>query len=537
MKKNKITQISRFSSILHFFATREGFVVGLILILSAFLRLYKIREYMTFLGDEGRDVLVVKHILEGNLVGLGPTASVGGFFLGPLYYYMMAPFLWLTHLDPVGPAIMIALFGVATVFLMYYFGKKYFDTPTALISSFLFAIAPLVLAYSRSSWNPNSMPFFTLLLVWFLYKSLITQSKKYFFIIGLIYGTLFQLHYITTFLGVFIVLALLLFDKKWKQFIVHCGLIFGGFIITMSAFLGFEVKHGFPNTRSVLNFMFGGTGETGFVFGKYTTIVGNVLFQLWGRVLTNYGETIRIDTLTQENGIILLWGCAIIIVAILSIGNFIRLYRNSFDKPEKKLQYSLIALWLFVSVLLFGFYKKPIYTYYLLFLYPLPFWFTAKLLVDIAQARTGKIIACIVGFLIVTPNVYYNQLRYPPNNQVNQMETIANFVLEKANGQPFNFALITGGNSDFAYRFFFEKEGNTPVTIQNTVLDPNRKSVTNQLFVVCESLPCQPLGNSLWEIAGFGRGEIEGKWDVSVVQIYMIGHYKGEATPSAQKAQ
>jgi len=44
---------------------------------------------MTFLGDEGRDVLIVYNILHGKLTLLGPTASVGGFFLGPIYYYLV----------------------------------------------------------------------------------------------------------------------------------------------------------------------------------------------------------------------------------------------------------------------------------------------------------------------------------------------------------------------------------------------------------------------------------------------------------------
>jgi len=41
-------------------------------------------------------------------------------------------------------------------------------------------------------------------------------------------------------------------------------------------------------------------------------------------------------------------------------------------------------------------------------------------------------------------------------------------------------------------------------------------------------LPCEPLGNSLWEVAGFGRAEIDQKWDVSVVQIYKLVQYKGK---------
>ena len=71
----------------------QNIPVLIILLLALYLRLYHISEYLTFLGDEGRDVLVVKHILGGDLTLLGPTASVGGFFLGPIYYYFMAPFL------------------------------------------------------------------------------------------------------------------------------------------------------------------------------------------------------------------------------------------------------------------------------------------------------------------------------------------------------------------------------------------------------------------------------------------------------------
>ena len=89
----------------------QKFALLLILLVAAFMRLYRIQDYMTFLGDEGRDVLVVYNILHGHLTLLGPTSSVGGFFLGPIYYYFMAPFLWLFNYNPVGPAVMVAFFG------------------------------------------------------------------------------------------------------------------------------------------------------------------------------------------------------------------------------------------------------------------------------------------------------------------------------------------------------------------------------------------------------------------------------------------
>ena len=143
----------------------------LILLLAAFLRLYRISDYMTFLGDEGRDVLIAKGILEGDFTLLGPRSSAGDFFMGPAYYYMITPFLWLSQLDPVGPAIMVALFSVATVYLIYLVGKKFFDTDAGLFAAGLYAVSPLVINYSHSSWNPNVLPFFALLLVYTIYSA------------------------------------------------------------------------------------------------------------------------------------------------------------------------------------------------------------------------------------------------------------------------------------------------------------------------------------------------------------------------------
>jgi hypothetical protein len=49
-----------------------------ILCFGAYLRLHKIDLYMTFLGDEGRDVMIVKRmIVDHKWTLLGPTASVG----------------------------------------------------------------------------------------------------------------------------------------------------------------------------------------------------------------------------------------------------------------------------------------------------------------------------------------------------------------------------------------------------------------------------------------------------------------------------
>jgi hypothetical protein len=155
-----------------------------------------------------------------------------------------------------------------------------------------------------------------------------------------------------------------------------------------------------------------------------------------------------------------------------------------------------------------------------------PFFLSANLInFFFSKGTFFKFFGGLLFAMLIGINLSGIPFRYPPNKQLEQAKTISRFILEKAEGKPFNFALITGGNSDHAYRYFFTLWGNPPVVIQNFEVDPARKTVTNQLFVVCESLPCHPLGNPLWEIAGFGRAEISGSWDVSVVKVYKLVHY------------
>src|ERR1035437_7729351 len=160
----------------------QNILLPIIILIAAFLRLYRIQDYMTFFGDEGRDVLVAYNILHGHLTLLGPTSSVGGFFLGPIYYYFMVPF-----------------FGIATVFLIYIVGKDFFNAKVGLIAALIYAISPLVITYSRSSWNPNPMPFFSLLILYLLYKAVKKSSLKLFFAVGILFGIAMQLHYLAIF--------------------------------------------------------------------------------------------------------------------------------------------------------------------------------------------------------------------------------------------------------------------------------------------------------------------------------------------------
>ncbi len=502
-------------------------ILFVILLVGAYLRVYKISEYMTFLGDEGRDVLVVKRmIVDGKFTLLGPTASVGGFFLGPIYYYFMLPFLWLWRLDPSGPAVMVAIFGIATIYIVYLAGKNFFNDWVGLIAAGLYAVSPLVIAYSRSSWNPNPVPFFSILLMYLLWRATFSKRLVVYGGIGIVLGIGLQLHYLFSFLFLVVAAYTLLFAKP-ESLLRTFVAVGAGFILGYFPFLLFEVRHGFPNTQTVIRFLLTGK-DTGFQFMTFVQNINDVTFRLFGRLLLRFPQPEWWYRYTVWQKWAWLTGTRLSIFMSVVTVVFLLFQRRLDVRQRRALQ--LLSVWFVTTIVLFGFYKRAIYDYYFGIVFPLPFLLIGLIFWLIARRNVfGKALT----FFAVGGLVFFNwqgrPFLFPPNNQLSQAKNIAAIALSKTEGKPFNFALITGQNSDYAYRYFFEVWGRAPVTIENEINDPRRRTVTDQLIVICE-LPksmCQPLGNSLWEIAGFGRAEIAGVWDASFITIYRLIHYTG----------
>ncbi len=482
-------------------------LIILIILIGAFFRLYRIREYMIFLGDEGRDVLVVKRMLiDHKFTLLGPITSVGSMYIGPIYYYFMAPFLFLFRFDPVGPAVMVALFSIATIWLIYYLTRQYLSTRSALISSFLYAISPLTIIQGRSSWNPNIVPFFSLLIIYGLLKTVVDKKYGYLLLVGLAFGICVQLHYISLMFIPIIICSLLLlkFKLPLKYYFYLCG----GFLLTWSPFLAFEIRHEFTNIRAVINFLsFGGKSSVLGLSAIFSTMSDILIRLFWRLVVIESAEMTKL------------------LLVFLSLGLGLYYYRSK-NKPPAL---AILFIWFFIGLLSFGLYKGIIYDYYMVPLFALPFILTGIFLDNIWKMKNkGMIISILVLLILTYFNLKKNPLLSEPNNLLQNSQDISRFVFTKIDHQPYNFALLAGRNSDHAYRYFLELWGNPPVPIENPTIDPERKTVQSLLYIVCEEKECHPLGHPLWEIAGFGRAEIQGDWKVSTARVFKLVHFKSK---------
>lgn len=507
--------------------------IAIVLGIASYLRLFNISGYMTFLGDEGRDVLIVKRmIVDHKFTLLGPTASVGGFFMGPIYYYFMAPFLWLSNLDPTGPAVMVALFGIATVYLVYKTGKEFFNEFIGLVAASLYALSPITIAYSRSSWNPNLVPFFSLCVIYNLWRVVAKNQWRHIIWVGIALGIGLQLHYLFFFLMITVFVWFFIMGRS-LQYIKYYGLAIVGFIMGYSLFLAFELRHGFPNTQSIVRFILEGK-DTGFSLASFLGTIIDVVFRLFGRLVLRlpqgeiWNQFPGWQMSSWINGtygmIVLSTVCVGLSVYIYKRNKISRLFSFNISK-DWFVASVLLLVWLAVPLILFGFYRRAIYDYYFGIFFPLPFLLVGIFLWFIGRVRYGYILSFVIWVGLMYLNWQGRPFLYAPNNQLAQTKRIAQVAYEKTDGKPYNFALIADRNSDHAFRYFFEIWGNIPVTIENEQIDPQRKTVTDQLIVMCDNYNCQPLGHPLWEIAGFGRAEIAGTWEVPFVKIFKLVHY------------
>ncbi len=522
----------------------EAILLSLILILGAFLRLYRIDEYMTFLGDEGRDALVVRRLLVNfDPILIGPRTSIGDMYLGPLYYYLMAPFLLLANFSPVGPAVMVALIGVATIFLVWWIAREYLGSIAAFSSSFLYAISPVVIIYSRSSWNPNIMPFFALLCIYALFKIWDKKEYQWLIILGISYAFVLQSHYLglllfpTISLFIFIVFTQLIYKKyfgfsKSKQNSAHDRIrfffknLFWGsliFIVLMSPLVIFDARHDWRNFSSMKRFFtereltISARPWTGF------PELPQVLSKMLTRVVGGMNETVGKPL-----------GYLFIVLSFAIFFLLIYKFRKKRTLDQKFRTYFLLLVWMWIGLEGLALYKQEIYDHYYGFIYPAPFLFIGGLLQTVSDFFAKKFILLrifvyfwlLAAFLLLTfVNFQKNPLKYAPNRQLQRTEEVAKKILKESNGERFNFAVIAERNYEGAYQYFLEKFKAPMVEI-----DPQRASdtITENLFVVCE-LPkesCDPVHSSKAEIANFGWSRVDQMWEVSGVILYRLTHLR-----------
>jgi 4-amino-4-deoxy-L-arabinose transferase-like glycosyltransferase len=496
---------------------KKQWPIILIVLLALFLRLFRIADYMTFLGDEGRDALVWLRMMGGKFVLIGPQTSIGNMYLGPLFYYLMFPFYLL--LGTIGPSIGTALFAGVTTYLLWFFGKEWFSPRAGMLAAFFYAVSPVAITLSRSAWNPNIMPLLSLLVIWGIWQ--FWQKDNYFWLVaeGVLLSLAVQSHYLGLLLvplvGLFFLFKLVeLWQGKTKErksfiaFSLLAVLIF--LVLTFAPLVWFDLRHNFINYKSFHKFFT--ERQTTVNLKPYKAIPQMV--PLWQILVTRL--------LAGKNELVGFWLSIFFGLPLLWIGcsTVISLKKSVLKKNPKIL---LLSLFL-IGLVGMGLYKQHIYDHYFGFLFPAVF-LLAGLTIDglWRKAGAGKLAAMAFLAVFLYLSLKESPLKYPPNQQMGRTAEVCRKIIKEADNEPFNLGMIAKQNYDAGYRYFLEKWGHKPLSIDALSLS---STVAKQLFVVCEDPVCQPVGHAQAEIANFGWSKIGDEWVFPWgTKLFKLTHY------------
>jgi 4-amino-4-deoxy-L-arabinose transferase-like glycosyltransferase len=454
-------------------------ILAVILLIAVFFRFWNLPNTLQFQGDQGRDALIVSRIFkESDLVFIGPVTSVGNMYLGPLYYYFMLPFLWLTYPSPLGPAYAIAVIGVLSVYLTYRWGKELVCEQGSLIASFLFAVSATAVFFSRFSWNPNPAPLISLVMIYGTYKAW-KSHPKYWLLVGLAFSILIQLHYLTLLslggAGIIWLLQCIELIKhrsqqlpKLKHFMMATLGAVAIFLVSLLPLVLFDWKHEWLNGKALANIF---VGEEAFISEQTRSLSQKVVETL----KETHGRSLHIlfETTIGEHRLL---NTTLLVLVLGICGWLLRQTQRPYWSGL-----AVILAYLVTGILGTALYEHTVFDHYIAYLFPVAFLVLGVVLSWLNKRRIGV----MLSLLFILFFTGYNLKKMPiqsSNWTIFEMQTVTdsiNQVLEP--GEAYSLILLSESKDLYAqnYRYFLSTTDTPP-------LPPERAGEAETLVVINE---------------------------------------------------
>ncbi|MBI5356991.1 hypothetical protein HZB78_05300 [Candidatus Collierbacteria bacterium] len=492
---------------------KNNWLFLLVVIIGGLLRFYRLQDLATFGGDQGVDYQnVARMIAERKLSLLGPITHVG-IFLGPLYYYLLIPFFLIFNFDPIAAPVMFALFGTATVGLVYILAIKFFSfihhpssrraeslggaiihhyQEFAFLTALFYAVSPVILESSRAPSQPHLIPFFATLLLISIFRIVEKTDKWWDWVgLGIASGSLIQLHFLTFPIYIFflIILSLVVAAKRIQisLFPVSCFLFS---VLLLFPWLLFELRHNFFITNQVIAYL--RSGEVSFSPANYFERVLDLIWFSFDRLIGQGNQAITI--------------IAIILSLTGIISNKVtpcRTLRCNLLSPT-----GIIVFYFLINILGIALYKFPLSNHYISALYTVIILFFSLGIVKILPKSLSFIVFIMFITFISSQNNLDSNHGYTMPEWVNAslIEKAANIISSDIKNRPGTYNVVNTLDGDTRanpYRYVLTYRNKVPP------LGVEKYSEADYLYIVSRGARNELLEDKRWELLSFPVGNIE----------------------------
>jgi len=484
----------------------ENKLAVILILIAAFLRFYNFYDAVTFLGDQGRDAIIIKRIVTlEHFPAIGAPTSIGAIFLGPFYYYFLSPFLLLGNFNPVGLALGVALISLAGMGVIYFFVKKYLNKNAALWMLALITFSYVQIELARFSWNPNLLPLFAFMTLYFFSRLL----EKPRLITAVIFGAFFafslQLHYLAALL-ILPILTVFIFkisqEKKKSALLKAIGQAVTAFVFCSLPLVIFDLKHQFLNTNNLLKlFSSNSFIDKASYFDRFQSTLNNFFLHIFNHNFSSWCTL------------------AVFLLSIIY-------YCFNFKKIRKNYLLNINYLNYFFYLIFFAFLNSPRYPHYFGAVY-YSFYLVVGYQLSVVSYRftprspKGKTVFKIICILFIAAYIFSNSQKYlffqEGNSQLKRAENIAKSIIQRHPQSPYQIVALPSTETDGHIRYFLEIKNYHP-------MPEDTNDYVKELYVLCREEKCSPDNNPQWQIAAFKNAKIIDKWFTEDFYIYKIIH-------------
>ncbi len=415
----------------------------MLLIFSVGIRFYKIPYGLFFGPEQGRDLLVVSNMLNhGKLTLIGPKTDIPGVFHGPIYYYILTLPFFLFQGNPVGIIFSLIIIQSLSLLLFFQVGKKLSSVYLGISASMLYAISPRSIDYARWLSNASLVPFFSLLTLFFLLK-VIEKKNHYFYALALSAAILVHLELLNLVFLIFII-PLLIIHTKIKLSIKHALFSSILFVMCLSTFVVFDIRHQFIMSKNI----FASVQSGGFK--------------------TSLSDSMRETTerFTEEVTKYVVPNVPMLASYIFLTGVFLIVARGE----KKKVLFSPLFFWVGVPFFLLAFSRHSVLNHFFLFSSPAIFLIAA--LAIIQQKKYFTLLPIIIFCVVLLNNYFTVRSLKPWGITIGQEKSVIDFIYNTSKRQNFRYEAYTIPYFwNDAWQYMFQWYGKKTYAIEPTETD------------------------------------------------------------------
>lgn len=449
-------------------------LVTLLLLIAFLLRAFGLSG-IQFDSDFGRDSIFAWRILHEKPTLLGAQASVGGFYLGPLYFYVIAVIFGIFGPLPEMVMLFFATLNVLAAWVGWRLFNSRISPKAGIIFLLLFAFSPLLILASRGATHMPMLPFITILVVAMFTRGFEKNNVIDHIFAGLAFGLFLHVHFSALLLLPGYFLAIIIFGKgtlaeRLKSLAIQLIAI----IIMASPLIVFDIRHSFITSRAFWQYI-------------HAAATGGTIrdaFPHWTAAKKLEGVTLYLGST---------WWLRLLVI----LGTIIGFTKTLGLKRENKLIISLLFLTGSVILLLL-LYPGYLFSYYLIIPGTLIILFAASVL---SQWRFRFVILLVI--LVVTFNL--NNLWQAYSSQFRTITNLSRITAAieahvQAIGSP-AFAIFKDSGDGltglaYEYRFLLTRDGFIPVSEYDYGL-------AKVLYIIREEGTNDPLKLSNFEVSQF----------------------------------